>query len=86
MSPLSALIPSLVFCFQFTIDWSKGLGTNDLALQYTLTSAANAGVMEEVKRAFYKKYHETLNTWIIDDTSGLYEKLALELVGNDNQR
>lgn len=56
----------------------KGLGTNDSVLIEILTTRTPDHI-KKIKEAFVKKYGQSLEKWLMDETSGDYEKYLLAL-------
>jgi len=63
-------------------DAMKGLGTNDHVLIEILVTRTPEHI-KKIKDAFVKKYGESLDKWIRDETSGDYEKYLLALINVD---
>jgi hypothetical protein len=58
-----------------------GVGTNDKRLRRLVVMNRSPRIMPAVKAEFFRKYHKTLASMIKSDTSGDYEKLLIELIG-----
>ena len=56
----------------------KGLGTDDKTLIRVMVSRCEVD-MVQIKLAFQKKYHKTLESFIRGDTSGDYRRILLAI-------
>jgi len=62
----------------------KGLGTNDSVLIEILVTRTPEHI-KKIKDAFVKKYGESLEKWLMEETSGDYEKYLLALASGDRK-
>ena len=58
----------------------KGMGTDEEKLSRVLVSRSDLD-MDEIKNIYKNKYNTDLKEDIINDTSGIYQKLCLYLIG-----
>ncbi|XP_014251165.1 annexin B9 [Cimex lectularius] len=57
----------------------KGLGTNDKTLIRIIVTRSEID-LGDIKKVFEEKYGKSLESWIIDDTSGNYKKALVSIV------
>jgi len=62
----------------------KGLGTNDSVLIEILVTRTPEHI-KKIKDAFVKKYGESLEKWLMEETSGDYEKYLLALASGERK-
>jgi len=62
----------------------KGLGTNDTVLIEILTTRTPEHI-NKIKDAFVKKYGESLEKWLTEETSGDYRKYLLALANSERE-
>jgi len=62
----------------------KGLGTNDTVLIEILVTRT-PDHLKKIKEAFLKKYHESLDKWLIEETSGDYRKYLRSLADSERE-
>lgn len=59
----------------------KGMGTDDLQIQYLMARCREPFLMQQVKVAYLALFNKTLREDIKSELSGDYEKLCLEIIG-----
>jgi len=62
----------------------KGLGTNDTVLIEILTTRTPDNI-KKIKDAFLRKYNESLEKWLTEETSGDYRKYLLALANTERE-
>ncbi|XP_065194619.1 annexin A7-like [Sycon ciliatum] len=60
----------------------KGVGTDDSGLIRAIVSRSEID-LENIKEAFFHKYHKTIGKWLQSEVSGDYRRLLIDIVGTN---